>query len=120
YTHTLSWRSPTQPLPMEWNPRAVFEKLFGDTGSSDRRAREIRLHQQKSILDSVNDKLATLKMELGPGDRIKVDNYTEVVRDVERRIQRAEAQAGVDVPAVSQPQGAPAAFEDHVALMLEL
>src|SRR5205807_1608165 len=73
YTHTLSWRSPTQPLPMEWNPRAVFEKLFGDSGSTDRAAREARLRQHKSILDSVTAKLADLKRELGPGDQVKVD-----------------------------------------------
>ena len=65
YTHTLSWRSPTQPLPMEFNPRAVFEKLFGDSGSTDRAAREARLRQHKSILDSVNDKLASLRQSLG-------------------------------------------------------
>jgi hypothetical protein len=65
YTHTLSWRSPTQPLPMEWNPRAVFERLFGDSGSTDRTARETRLRQHKSILDSVTAKLASLKKELG-------------------------------------------------------
>src|SRR6267143_6081436 len=68
YTHTLSWRSPTQPLPMEYNPRAVFEKLFGDSGSTDRVVREARLRQHKSILDSVTGKLATLKQELGPQD----------------------------------------------------
>src|ERR1700693_3545778 len=66
YTHTLSWRSQTQPLPTEWNPRAVFEKLFGDSGSTDRAAREARLRQHKSILDSVTDKLARLKKDLGP------------------------------------------------------
>src|SRR5262249_49635099 len=65
YTHTLSWRSATQPLPMEYNPRAVFEKLFGDSGSTGRTAREARLHQQKSILDSVAGKLASLQLELG-------------------------------------------------------
>src|SRR5216684_7902879 len=64
YTHTLSWRSPKQPLPMEWNPRAVFEKLFGDSGSTQRGAREARLRQHKSILDSVTVKLASLKSEL--------------------------------------------------------
>src|SRR6202051_1588991 len=84
YLDTLSWRSPTQPLPMEWNPRTVFEKLFGDSGSTDRIAREARLRQHKSILDSVNVKLADLKRELGPQDRVKVDEYTEAVRDVER------------------------------------
>src|SRR5881628_2334633 len=77
YTHTLSWRGPTQPLPMEWNPRAVFETLFGDSGSTERRAREARLRQHKSILDSVQDKLASLQRELGPGDRSKVDEYTD-------------------------------------------
>ena len=66
YTHTLSWRSKTQPLPMEFNPRAVFEKLFGDSGSTDRAAREARLRQHQSILDSVNEKLASLKRSLGP------------------------------------------------------
>src|SRR5450631_2775048 len=83
YTHTLSWRSATQPLPMEWNPRAVFERLFGDSGSTERKAREARLQQHKSILDSVTEKLAQLKMELGPQDQVKVDEYAEAIRDVE-------------------------------------
>src|SRR5216110_2783894 len=90
YTHTLSWRSPTQPLPMEWNPRAVFERLFGDSGSTDRTARDARLRQHKSILDSVTEKLVSLKRDLGPQDQTKIDEYTEAVRDVERRIQMAE------------------------------
>jgi hypothetical protein len=120
YTHTLSWRSPTQPLPMEWNPRAVFEKLFGDSGSTEPAVREARLRQHKSILDSVTEKLAGLKKELGPGDTVKVDEYTEAIRDVERRIQRAEEQRGVELPAMEQPQGAPPVFEDHLALMLDL
>jgi hypothetical protein len=120
YTHTLSWRSPTQPLPMEWNPRAVFEKLFGDTGSTDRAAREARMRQHKSLLDSVNEKLASLRTELGPQDRVKVEQYTEAVRDVERRIQRAEQQADLELPEMDQPQGAPPVFEDHLALMLDL
>src|SRR5215470_8334567 len=77
YTHTLSWRGPTQPLPMEWNPRAVFETLFGDTGSTERGARQARFRQHKSILDSVNDKLVTLRKELGAQDQIKVDEYAE-------------------------------------------
>jgi hypothetical protein len=120
YTHTLSWKSPTQPLPMEWNPRAVFERLFGDSGSTDRAAREARLRQHKSMLDSVSGKLASLKKELGPQDQAKVDEYTEAVRDVERRIQRAEEQSDVELPALEQPQGAPPVFEDHLALMLDL
>lgn len=120
YTHTLSWRSPTQPLPMEWNPRAVFEKLFGDTGSTDRKARAARLRQHKSILDSVNEKLTSLRNELGATDRVKVEQYTDAVRDVERRIQRAEQQADLELPDMDQPQGAPPVFEDHLALMLDL
>ena len=120
YTHTLSWRSPTQPLPMEWNPRAVFEKMFGDTGSTDSAAREARLHQHKSILDSVTGKLSELKKELGPKDQIKLDEYAESVRDIERRIQKAEEQSNIELPTLEQPQGAPAVFEDHLALMLDL
>src|SRR5262252_6798316 len=89
YLDTLCWRTPTQPLPMDWNPRTVFEKLFGDSGTTDRAARERRLRQHKSILDSVNEKLSGLKRELGPQDQGKVDEYTDAVRDVERRIQMA-------------------------------
>ena len=120
YTHTISWRSATQALPMEWNPRAVFETLFGDSGSTDWQAREARLRQHKSLLDAVTERLADLKRELGPADRTKVDDYTEAVRDVERRIQRTEEQQDVELPVVAQPQGAPSKFEDHLALMLDL
>src|SRR6266852_7511185 len=124
YTHTLSWRSPTQPLPTEWNPRAVFEKLFGDSVSTQRGAREARLRQHKSILDSVTVKLASLKSELGPQDQVKVDEYADAIRDVERRIQKAEEQRDVELPTslshMEQPQGAPPVFEDHLALMLDL
>jgi hypothetical protein len=120
YTHTLSWRSATQPLPMEWNPRAVFERLFGDSGSTDRTAREARLRQHKSILDSVADKLASLRRDLGSRDRVKVDEFAEAIRDVERRVERAEEQQDLDLPPLAQPQGAPPVFEDHLALMLDL
>ena len=120
YTHTLSWRSPTQPLPTEWNPRVVFETLFGDSGSTDSAAREARLQQRKSLLDSVTEKLSALKRELGPQDQAKVEEYAEAIRDVERRIQKAEEQSDLELPALSQPQGAPPVFEDHLALMLDL
>jgi hypothetical protein len=120
YTHTLSWRSPTQPLPVEYNPRAVFEKLFGDAGSTERAARQARLRQHKSILDSVNDKLTRLRGELGPEDQGKITEYTESIRDVERRIQKAEEQKDLEIPTIDQPQGVPPVFEDHVALMLDL
>lgn len=120
YTHTLSWRSPTQPLPTEWNPRAVFERLFGDSGSTDREARLARLRQNQSILDSVAEKLSTLRTELGAQDLLKLDEYSEAVRDVERRVQKAEEQSNLELPAFEQPQGAPPVFEDHLALMLDL
>src|SRR5947207_11834382 len=105
---------------MEWKPRAVFERLFGDSGSTDRTAREARLRQHKSILDSVTAKLVSLKKELGPQDQVKVDEYADAVRDVERRIQRAEQQRDLELPTMEQPQGAPPVFEDHLALMLDL
>jgi len=120
YTHTISWRSPTQPLPMEHNPRAVFERSFGDSGRTERVAREARLRQHKSILDSVTEKLADLKKESGAQDQVKVDEYTTSVRDVERRIQKAEEQRDVELPILDEPQGVPPVFEDHLALMLDL
>src|SRR5215475_2653541 len=120
YTHTLSWRSPTQALPVEYNPRAIFERLFGDTGKTDWAAREARMRQHKSILDSVTDKLSNLKRELGPQDQNKVNEYTDAIRDVERRIQKAEEQRDVPLPAMEAPQGVPPVFEDHLALMLDL
>ncbi len=120
YTHTISWRSATQPLPMEYNPRSVFEKLFGDSGSTDPRSREARLRQHRSILDSVTEKLSGLRRELGPQDQTRINEYTESIRDVERRIQRAEEQRNLELPAMDQPQGVPSVFEDHVALMFDL
>jgi hypothetical protein len=120
YTHTISWRSATQPLPMEYNPRAVFERLFGDSGSTGRAAREARLQQQKSLLDAVNEKLAKLRNELGVQDQAKVEQYTESVRDIERRIEKAEQQRDIELPTIEQPQGVPPVFEDHLALMLDL
>lgn len=120
YLDTLCWRTPTEPLPMDWNPRSVFEKLFGDSGTTDRAARERRLEQHKSILDSVNGKLADLRKELGPQDQRKIDEYTDAVRDVERRIQMAERQSAVELPTIDQPLGAPPVFEDHLALMMDL
>ena len=120
YTHTISWRSPTQPLPMESNPRAVFERLFGDSGSTERAARERRLRQQRSILDSVTGAVAALKREVGAEDNLKIEEYTEAVRDVERRVQKAEEQIDIELPQFDAPQGAPASFEDHAELMFDL
>ncbi len=121
YTQTISWRSPTQPLPMENNPRAVFERLFGDSGSAAPEARRARRREKQSILDSVSEKLTGLRGRIGPSDRAKIDEYTEAVRDVERRIQNAEAQRDVEPTFVEQPQGPPPRqFEEHLQLMFDL
>jgi len=120
YTHTIAWRSPTQPLPMEHNPRAVFEKLFGDSGSTDAGARARRLTQQKSILDAVMDQLGSLRREIGGEDTNSLDQYTESVRDVERRIQVAEQQIDAPIEALEQPAGVPDVWLDHWKLMLDL
>ena len=120
YTNTICWRSRTTPLPMENNPRVVFEQMFGDGGSTDPAVRRARMRRDRSILDSVTGKVADLKREVGQADSLKVDEYLEGVRDVERRIQRAERQERVDVPELAQPEGIPAAFAEHVALMFDL
>jgi hypothetical protein len=120
YTHTISWRSPTQALPMEYNPRVVFERLFGDTGTTDRTAREARLREQSSILDKVSEKLGDLRRQVGPEDRTILEEYAESVRDVERRIVKAEEQIDFEVTVLEQPQGAPPVFEDHLELMFDL
>ena len=120
YTHTLSWRGPTDPLPTEHNPRAVFERLFGDSGSTAKEAREARLRQQSSILDAVLDKLHGLESKLGATDRHLVNSYTDSVRDIERRIQKAEEQIDLDLPELDQPAGVPPVFEDHMDIMQDL
>ena len=120
YTHTLSWRGPTEPLPTEHNPRAVFERLFGDGGSTAKDARELRLSQQSSILDAVLDKLSGLESKIGAEDRHLVHSYTESVRDIERRIQKAEEQIDLDLPELAQPAGVPPVFEDHMEIMQDL
>ena len=120
YTQTISWRSPTTPLPMENNPRAVFERLFGDSGSAAPEARRARRLQKQSILDSVNEKLGALKLAVGASDRVKIDQYSDAVRDVERRIQKAEQQREVEPTFIEQPAGPPRVFEEHVQLMFDL
>ena len=120
YTNTIAWRSETTPLPGENNPRAVFERLFGDAGSTDPAARMSRIRDQRSILDSVTDKIDTLQQGLGPNDRLRVDEYLDAVRDIERRIQRAEEQSDRELPEVDQPAGIPATYEEHAKLMFDL
>ena len=100
YTNTISWRTPTTPLPMENNPRVVFERLFGDRSSTDPAIRLARIKEDRSILDSVTEKVADLQRGVGPQDRAKISQYLDAVRDVERRIQRAEEQNSRELPVV--------------------
>src|SRR5204863_4701336 len=120
YTTTISWRGPTTPLPMENNPRAVFERLFGDQDSTDAASRLARSRWDRSILDSVADKVTRLRSGLGSRDRAKLGEYLESIRDVERRIQKAEEQHGRELPLVEQPAGAPDKFEDYAKLMFDM
>src|SRR6266508_821919 len=93
YSSTISWLTPTLPLMAENNPRVVFERLFGSSDSTDPRVRASRLRQDRSILDSVTARVRQLQQTLGPTDNRKVNDYHESLRDVERRIQKAEEQS---------------------------
>ncbi|NKB33891.1 MAG: DUF1552 domain-containing protein [Pseudomonadales bacterium] len=120
YTSTISWRDANTPLPMETNPRLVFERLFGDIGTTDPVVRQQRLSNDQSLLDAVSDRVAELNRKVGPGDRAKLDQYLDAVRDVERRIQMAEAQSSRELPQVTQPSGVPDTYEEHAKLMFDL
>ncbi|MGA2214019.1 MAG: DUF1552 domain-containing protein [Bryobacteraceae bacterium] len=121
YTNTVSWRSPTTPNPMEVNPRVLFERLFGDGASTDAASRMEGFREQRSILDFVTGSVNRLSTKLGPGDRGKLAEYLEAVRDVERRIQKAEEQnASMTMPAMEQPASAPEDFVSHARLMMDL
>ena len=120
YAHTISWRSPTTPLHMEHNPRVVFERMFGDGGTTDARTRMARIARNRSILDSVSDKVASLQRRLGANDGSKLTEYLEAIRDIERRIQRAEEQSTRELPLVEEPAGVPQSFEEHARLMFDL
>ena len=120
YVNTISWRSPTTPLPMQNNPRAVFELLFGSSGSTDPAARLARIKQDRSILDFVRAETAQLARDLGSRDRAKLEEYLEAVRDVERRIQKAEEQVDRELPLVQQPPGMPTDYAEGARLMLDL
>ena len=119
YINTISWRTPTTPVPMEIHPRIVFDRLFGDGGTAAQRLAEVR--KQHSILDSVQQEAARLQRSLGASDRTKVNEYLESVREVEQRIQRAEQQTGeltIELP--GRPTDIPESFEDHAKLMFDL
>lgn len=121
YTNTVSWRTPTIPLPMESNPRNVFERLFGDSGSSDPAVRKAQLSQQRSILDYVAGSIDRLQTELGSADRSKLSEYLDAIRDIERRIQKAERQSvAAEMPQMKRPDGTPESFEDHMKLLVDL
>jgi hypothetical protein len=119
YMNTLSWRTPTTPMPMEINPRKVFERMFGQGASvAERRA---RIQEDRSILDAITNEAASLQLTLGPSDRQTMAQYLENIREIERRIQRAEQSTGdeaLQLPA--RPAGVPFDFEEHVRLMYDL
>ena len=119
YQNNLSWSSPTTPLPAEAHPRIVFESLFGEGGSMAER--QAALRKKASLLDWFNEDIARLNRQLGPGDRARVSQYLETVREVERRIQKAEANATDNpLPDLDRPVGVPAAYADHARLMFDL
>ena len=118
YLNTLAWTSPTTPLPTENNPRVVFERLFGDGGTAERRAAQAR--RNRSILDSVLGDLNRLQLQLGPGDRAVVGEWADAVREVERRISGVEKRSTDELPTLERPTGVPERFDEHVKLMYEL
>lgn len=118
YINTLSWRTPTTPLPMEINPRAVFERLFGEGGTAEQRA--ARLRQDRSILDAVTRQAGHLKRSLGADDRVTMTQYLDNLREIERRIELAENKTGTEAEVPDAPIGIPESFEDHIKLMFDL
>ncbi len=120
YTNTIAWANETTPLPMENNPRVVFERLFGDSGTTDPDVRRARMKKDASLLDSVTDRARTLSRALGADDRTKLSQYLEAVRDIERRIQLAESRDELDLPVFDRPAGIPGTFGEHSRLMFDL
>ena len=121
YTNTISWRTPTTPNPMEISPRAIFERLFGDGETTDPASRLKQMRQERSILDFVRGDVARLEPGLGNRDKSKLGEYLEGIRDIERRIQRAEQQsATMKLPLMERPTAIPDEFEDHAKLMSDL
>ena len=120
YYNTFSWRDEATPLPMENRPRIVFERLFGDSGTTDPQARAALRQEDRSILDAINSDVKRLRGKLGGADRGKIDQYLDAVRDVERRMQLAETQGDRDLPQVTAPVGIPGVFSDYFKLMADL
>ncbi len=120
YFNTISWRDAQTPLPMEHRPRALFERLFGAAGTTDPKVLAALRQEDRSILDAVSEDVKRLRGKLGQKDRGKIDQYTDAMRDVERRIQRAEAQKDRDIPALEGPGGIPTVFSDYFKLMADV
>jgi hypothetical protein len=120
YMNTLSWRTPTSPMPMEINPRKVFERMFGSGGSVEARLR--RQQEDRSILDTLGAQAAGLKATLAANDQAKLDLFLDSIREIERRLERAEAQLGnnPDLIIPEAPAGIPFVYEEHVAMMYDL
>ncbi len=118
YMNTISWRTPTAPMPMEINPRIVFDRMFGDGATADERRR--RIETQRSILDAVTSQVRRLQGGLGSGDRNRVAEYLDTVREIERRIELAEKRASENLEVPISPRGIPDDFVEHTKLMFDL
>ena len=118
YASSISWKTPTTPLPSETNPRLIFERLFGSSGTTAQRVE--RLQRRQSVIDAIKQDVRTLERGLGGGDRARLSNYLDNVREVEQRIAKAEDQAASNVDLPDAPVGVPAEFEAHVELMFDL
>ncbi len=118
YTNTISWKTPTLPLPMEHNPQVLFERLFGEGSTPEERL--ARKQQSHSLLDSVTKEIASLNLELPASDRARMADYLDDVREIERRIQKAEEQTPKDLQVPAAPVGIPEAFDDHFKIMFDL
>jgi hypothetical protein len=120
FLNTVSWSSSTTALPTEHDPRVVFERMFGEAGSTDQTLRLTAFRRRRSILDSVTEAVADLARGLAPDDRSKIDEYLTAVRDIERRIQAAEQRDATTLPVVTQPAVIPQDFADQMNLMFDL
>ena len=122
YLNNISWRTPTTPMPTETQPRVVFERLFGEGGSTNPEERMARLRENRSILDSVSEEARPLLRGLSASDRVKMTQYLDAVREIEQRIQRAEQQGAKELPPslIERPVGVPDTYEEYSKLMFDL
>ncbi len=118
YMNTISWSSPTSPLPMEINPRVIFERMFGDGGTAEQR--KMRMEEDRSILDRIVGQVPVLQKDLNMRDKSRMNDYLENIREIERRLQVAEKQGGFELQVPDAPVGVPDAYDEHLRLMFEL